>query len=1082
MERPGAGEIGIAIDDAERIFVDNGNQQIDQLTATGEEIGPLTHEPNPQNGAAPPTGLAVDQLSGDVYIDTGKSIAHLSHSCNPQAGFCPVEETFGAPELTAGKGLAVDSTDDVVYAADSAAATIRSYTKALEVDTGAPGAITAATATVNGSINPEGSPATGCHFEYGETEEYGQEVPCAGPAELTEPAQVNASLTGLHGGTTYHYRLVAQNTGGVVYGEDATLTTPTTPTIAAAAAANLTRETAELDATINPHGIPVTACTIEYGTDTGYGHSAACEQTPGEIGAGNSPVPVSLKITGLKHDITYHWRILATDENGVAASTDHTFIYTTLTATLPDGRQYELVTPVQKNGALIGKLFSFIPPQISTDGTRLVAATDQCFPGATSCVGDRQNDGEPYEFERTNTGWTSKPLAPPAATFQTSSYWSFNPDAQTALFSAPSPPAGQDDFYRRDAAGTFTDIGPIGEGPQLGSYETLTKEGMLSTADLSHIVFEALTPAWSFDHTEGEGASSLYEYAGTATAPLLVGVTGPQGSHNLISRCGTRLGNREQGFSKLYRSLSQDGRTVFFVVRRCESAANEGVEIPAAELYARIDGERGDAHTVQVSAPTTPGCTTSECKENTSVEKQAERARDASYEGASADGSTVFFTDTQQLTDSASQDPATNDTAFACAATVNEGSGCNLYASSCPFPCPQPATERTLTDISANAHGGPRVQATLAITPDGSHIYFVAKGALTETPNQQGKTAHNGAENLYVYERDPAFPQGRLRFIAALSEGDLARPGSANVTPDGARLVFLSRRGLTPDATRTEGPAQVYEYEAESGTLTRLSIGQDGFNDNGNGGVGAATLVGAFHADEATSVPQRSDPTMSDNGAYIYFQSPVALTPHALNDVETGALVSGESVYAENVYEYHDGNVSLISDGSDTSLGAGEPPHGVELLGTDATGTNVFFSTADQLVKQDTDTQLDIYDAHLCSSEQPCLPAGAEPPQPCEGEACHPTAGAPAAQPSPGSATFSGTGNLPPPGPAKAKPPTRAQKLTKALRHCRAAHKRKRPRNRCETQARTRYGPTKAAKKTSNTVMGSHARRSGGHS
>ena len=65
---------------------------------------------------------------------------------------------------------------------------------------------------------------------------------------------------------------------------------------------------------------------------------------------------------------------------------------------------------------------------------------------------------------------------------------------------------------------------------------------------------------------------------------------------------------------------------------------------------------------------------------------------------------------------------------------------------------------------------------------------------------------------------------------------------------------------------------------------------------------------------DAGSVPVRSDPTMSDDGAFVFFESPVALTPRALNDVPVG-----EGKLAENVYEYHEGQVSLISDGKDTT-------------------------------------------------------------------------------------------------------------------------------------------------------------------
>jgi hypothetical protein len=93
------------------------------------------------------------------------------------------------------------------------------------------------------------------------------------------------------------------------------------------------------------------------------------------------------------------------------------------------------------------------------------------------------------------------------------------------------------------------------------------------------------------------------------------------------------------------------------------------------------------------------------------------------------------------------------------------------------------------------------------------------------------------------------------------------------------------------------------------------------------------------------------------------------------------------------------------------------------LLGSDESGQNVFFMTADQLVPKDTDTQVDIYDARICEPEQgnPCITEPPPPLPPCDGESCH---GIPESTPSllaPGTASFNGEGNTTgsPPPPAK---------------------------------------------------------------
>jgi hypothetical protein len=134
-------------------------------------------------------------------------------------------------------------------------------------------------------------------------------------------------------------------------------------------------------------------------------------------------------------------------------------------------------------------------------------------------------------------------------------------------------------------------------------------------------------------------------------------------------------------------------------------------------------------------------------------------------------------------------------------------------------------------------------------------------------------------------------------------------------------------------------------------------------------------------------------------------------------------------IYAQNVYEYHEGHVSLISDGHDLSVAnspcpLAEPTHGSAscLLGSDASGHNVFFESTDRLVPQDTDTQVDIYDARICEPEagNPCITEPPPPLPPCGGEQCH---GIPEPTPSllaPGTATFNGEGNVPSsPPPAK---------------------------------------------------------------
>jgi phosphodiesterase/alkaline phosphatase D-like protein len=84
--------------------------------------------------------------------------------------------------------------------------------------------IGASTATLNGSVNPNGH-ATNWYFEYGTTTAYGTKTAStsAGSGQATKAVKV--PLTGLTPGTTYHYRLVATSNAGTGTGADVVFTT-----------------------------------------------------------------------------------------------------------------------------------------------------------------------------------------------------------------------------------------------------------------------------------------------------------------------------------------------------------------------------------------------------------------------------------------------------------------------------------------------------------------------------------------------------------------------------------------------------------------------------------------------------------------------------------------------------------------------------------------------------------------------------------------------------------------------------------------------------------------------------------------
>jgi hypothetical protein len=116
--------------------------------------------------------------------------------------------------------------------------------------TGTVGVVTDRSATLSGSVNPQGAPTT-YHFEYGPTTAYGSVTPIA-QAGSGGAVSAAATLGALSPATTYHYRVVATNAGGVVNGADRTFATTAAPAATAPATSTTTPPTASPSTTSTP--------------------------------------------------------------------------------------------------------------------------------------------------------------------------------------------------------------------------------------------------------------------------------------------------------------------------------------------------------------------------------------------------------------------------------------------------------------------------------------------------------------------------------------------------------------------------------------------------------------------------------------------------------------------------------------------------------------------------------------------------------------------------------------------------------------------------------------------------------------
>jgi subtilase family serine protease len=187
---------------------------------------------------------------------------------------------------------------------------------------------TSTTAVLTAGVYPNGV-ATTYHWDYGPTTAYGQSTTSASASAGIAVVGITTTLTGLTSGVNYHYRLVASNADGTVYGYDYNLagSAPSAPTVDGIAASNLTVSgtTATIGAAINPQGWTTTYHFV-YGTSPST-LTTSTPTTDAVIGSQSADVAVSQNLTGLTPGTTYYFETVAT--NGVGVTTSDYAAFTT---------------------------------------------------------------------------------------------------------------------------------------------------------------------------------------------------------------------------------------------------------------------------------------------------------------------------------------------------------------------------------------------------------------------------------------------------------------------------------------------------------------------------------------------------------------------------------------------------------------------------------------------------------------------------------------------------------------------------------------------------------------------------------
>ncbi len=144
---------GLTINAAGEFYVADGFPNVRKFTAAGTEVGELF----PDSGSNF-TGLAVDEATSVLYLDREDAVLAVSGACPPPDKACGVLESFGAPQLSGGAGVAVDPHEAVVYAANTTADQIDRFVEepvAAPLVTGESSAdVTATSARLAGEVDP----------------------------------------------------------------------------------------------------------------------------------------------------------------------------------------------------------------------------------------------------------------------------------------------------------------------------------------------------------------------------------------------------------------------------------------------------------------------------------------------------------------------------------------------------------------------------------------------------------------------------------------------------------------------------------------------------------------------------------------------------------------------------------------------------------------------------------------------------------------------------------------------------------------------------------------------------------------
>ncbi len=984
IEQIAAGQVtdanAIAVDGAGSVYIAS-NSGLYARDAAGNCINSCT----PLN-ALPSEGVAIAASGNLLVTERAPSASERFISEYTPAG--ALVSRTGPDHLVRPTRIAIDDASGNVYVGEEApffAGTITIFGPTVtfpDATTGEATNVTGSSAELHGVTGADGGAAATCVFQYVPDAVFQSDgfnsassAPCVpgGPFTGTGTPAVDATVSGLSGGTTYRYRLLATSTVGSTPGDTKSFKT-LGPTVSSQSISGITETGATLEAVINPNAT-ATAYRFEYVNQQQFETSGFTEATnvpipDADIGSGSVGVPVAQTIGALAPGTGYHFRVVALNSLGQALGPDSSFVtYPPAAAHLEDHRFYEQVSPIAKNGADVRGETNAV--QASLDGGRITFYSNSGIAGGEGAQGfpsylaSRAGDG---------SSWAIQGLLPPASTGPAGKIVGWSEDLSNTYVSNKQPTEPAAFYDRRSVDRVLTPIANGGKEKGGYSFAASTPDGVKvlfehATAQLTSKAVANKPNVYLWD--KGTESLVLASALNNGNAPPKGAFAGPYdwfASEDPEARGGAAANY----YTQRQHVLSSDGSRVFF------TAVGTGrlyMRINPFETQSPVDGggkceEPSLACTVLISAPE-PGV----------VDPNGEQP--AAFIGATPDGEKAFFISSGKLTSDATTGPG--------------DAGADLYR--------YDVSTGDLVDLTpeAGSDDGAEVQGVLGMSADGSTVYLAANGVLAPgaSPGNCTRILEVGSCNLYVIDGLDTTYIARLKMADSLlmdqfnwtptsypygSGNSSTEQAAARVTPDGQTLLFRSTTNIT--AYQAKGFQELYRYRLGDPAPQCVSC-----NPTNAAPTGPALLqdpiINLLGPKLPFSILTRN---LSNDGNRVFFETP-------------DKLVSADTNGVNDVYEWEaQGSGTCASSAQNGGclnlMSAGTSPLPSRFADASANGDDVFFFTAQSLVLQDRDELVDLYDARVNGG----IPSQNQPPPPiCVGEGCPGPFIPPQAVPAPGS-------------------------------------------------------------------------------